>query len=276
MYGIGSEFDGNSAFAGGGFMPSQATQTADHSFPPARSRDSLGLIPLTVKQISEAPRNDKGHLVVDGVELSNVKFVGMVTNKTERVTDVGFLLDDGTGKLIVHRWTNEAVDQKEMENIVDGMYVKVHGKLNDFQGKAQLVAFVVRPLTDFNELTYHFIECAYVHLYNTKLQKASVVSDANATSSANGNPCNGYQTMLQNQLSGQYGGDALKGIDQRVMDYLQQPSNLAREKGVHRDEIAQRLNLPVGKIMESIQALENDGLVYSTIDECHYKSTGNG
>lgn len=37
MYGGNNQFDGNAAFSGGGFMPSQATQTAgDHSFSPAK------------------------------------------------------------------------------------------------------------------------------------------------------------------------------------------------------------------------------------------------
>ena len=31
-----SQFDGNAAFSGGGFMPSQATQTAEPAFSPAR------------------------------------------------------------------------------------------------------------------------------------------------------------------------------------------------------------------------------------------------
>lgn len=30
--------------------------------------------------------------------------VGLVCNKVERVTDVGFVLDDGTGRVDVHRW----------------------------------------------------------------------------------------------------------------------------------------------------------------------------
>lgn len=28
----------------------------------------------------------------------------------------------------------------------------------------------IRPVTDFNEITYHFAECIYVHCYNTKLR----------------------------------------------------------------------------------------------------------
>ena len=34
----GSQFDGNAAFSGGGFMPSQATQAPDPSFSPAKVR----------------------------------------------------------------------------------------------------------------------------------------------------------------------------------------------------------------------------------------------
>lgn len=34
----GSQFDGNAAFSGGGFMPSQTTQAPDHSFSPAKVR----------------------------------------------------------------------------------------------------------------------------------------------------------------------------------------------------------------------------------------------
>lgn len=77
-----------------------------------------------------------------------------------------------------------------------------------------------------------------------------------------------------------------------------------REKGVHRNELVQQLNVPLGKILyvslylplihmqwvvcnpflpfdffaldrEAIESLEAEGLVYSTIDECHYKSTAN-
>ncbi|GAB4838250.1 hypothetical protein Ancab_027779 [Ancistrocladus abbreviatus] len=275
----GSQFDGNAAFSGGGFMPSQATQTADPSFSPAKNREAQGLVPLTVKQIKEAlsSTDEKAGFVVDGVDVNNVTIIGMVLNKVERVTDVGFVIDDGTGRIDIHRWVNEALDSKEMENMVDGMYVRVLGHIKGFQGKRQLVAYAVRPVTDFNELTYHFMECAYVHLYNTKLRKvSSLPTDVPVNSSINGTPFKGQQAVPQNQFPRQYGVEGLKGIDQMVIDYLQQPSCLAREKGVHVNELAQRLNIPVGKIMESIKALEDEGLVYSTVDDSHYKSTGNG
>ncbi|KAI8019963.1 Replication protein A 32 kDa subunit A [Camellia lanceoleosa] len=274
-----NQFEGSAAFSGGGFMPSQATQTADPFFSTSKNRDSQPLLPLTVKQISEAfqSSDDKSNFLIDGVDVNNVKLVGMVFNKTERVTDVFFVLDDGTGRIDCNRWVNEAVDTKEVEGISDGMYVRVHGHLKGFQGKRHLVAFSIRPLTDYNEIPYHFVECMYVHSYNTKLQKQQGgASTVNMTSSAVSTPSKGYQAAPPNQYVGNYGIDGLKGIDQVVMDYLQQPACLTREKGVHVTEISQQLNMPVDKITISIKALEEEGLVYSTIDEYHFKSTGNG
>ncbi|KNA21647.1 hypothetical protein SOVF_041380 [Spinacia oleracea] len=270
-----SQFDGNAAFSGGGFMPSQATQSADPSYSTAKNRDAQALVPLTVKQMNEAvsASNESGTFLVDGVDVSNVTLVGLVFNKTERVTDVGFVLDDGTGRIDVHRWVNEPHDSNELSKIMDGMYVRIYASLKGFHGKKQLTAFSVRPLTDFNEVTFHYLECMYVHVYCTKLQPANVSTDAQMISSVNGTPFRGHQGIQQNQFPGQF--DELRGVDQMVMEYLQQPANLAKTVGVNVNEIAQRLSIPLDKIMTSVKHLEEEGFAYSTLDEYHYKSTAN-
>ncbi|KAG8376797.1 hypothetical protein BUALT_Bualt09G0101300 [Buddleja alternifolia] len=279
MYG-NSQFDGNAAFSGGGFMPSQATQSADPAFSPAKNRDAQGLLPLTVKQISEAfqASDDKANFLIDGVDVNNVKLVGMLFEKTERVTDVSFVLDDGTGRIDCHRWVNEAVDTKEMELLLNGMYVKVHGHLKGFQGKKQLMVYSVRPVTDYNEIANHFADCIYVHCHNTRLRKLQDAGQVpgHMPNSAVNTPSKGYQPTPSNQFSVQYNVDGVKGPDKIVLTYLQQPSCVTREKGVHRNELAQQLNLPDKKISEAIESLESEGLIYSTIDEFHYKSTANG
>lgn len=262
-------------------MPSQSTQSADPSFSSSSSknRDSQPLLPLTVKQISEALQSsdDKTNFLIDGVDVNNVTLVGLVFNKTERVTDVAFVINDGTGHIDCIKWNSEAVDNKEMEGILNGMYVRVHGHLKGFQGKKQLVVFSIRPLEDYNEIAYHFVECMYVHNYNTKIRLQSGGPTLSMPNTAFNTPLKGYQSAPPNQYSGAVHSsmDALKGIDQMVIDYLQQPQCLAREKGVPINEIAQRLNMPAEKVTMSIKSLEDEGLVYSTIDDYHYKSTGN-
>ncbi|KAL6521187.1 hypothetical protein OROGR_017756 [Orobanche gracilis] len=311
MYG-NSQFDGNAAFSGGGFMPSQATQTADPSFSPAKNRDAQALLPLTVKQINEAfqSSDDKANFLIDGVDVNNVKLVGMLNEKTERVTDVTFVLDDGTGCINCQRWVNEAVDMKEMDLLLNGMYVKVHGHLKGFQGKKQLMVYsvrfvcasvslysyiivvpfptlhnkliehAIRPLTDYNEIANHFADCIYVHCYNIRIRKipdATQVSGHIPNSAVN-TPSKGYQPTSSNHasVSVQYNMDGVKGIEKAVLNYMQQPSCLVGAKGVHYREVAQRLNIPENKIIEIMKSLEVEGLVYSTIDDNHFKSTANG
>ncbi|KAK6944567.1 OB-fold nucleic acid binding domain, AA-tRNA synthetase-type [Dillenia turbinata] len=251
-----TQFDGNVAFSGGGFMPSQATQSAaDPSFSPAKNRDAQGLLPLTVKQISEAllSSDDKSNILIDGVDVNNVTLVGMILNKTPRVTDVSFKLDDGTGLVYCTRWVNgEASETREMDAVEDGMYVRVHGHLKSFQGKKQLVAFAVRPITDFNEITTHFLECIYVHLYNTKSTLQGGISTQTAMiNPVTNTPSKGYQAPPETEFSGQYSVEGVKSIDQRVLDYM-------------------------NSILEAFKSLEAEGLIYSTVDEWHYKSTANG
>ncbi|KAJ8543075.1 hypothetical protein K7X08_005598 [Anisodus acutangulus] len=263
------------SFSGGGFMPSQSTQGgSDPSRTSAKSRDNPPLLPLTVKQISQAIQSsdDKSNFVVDGVDVNNVRLVGMSFKKSERVTDVSFVIDDGTGRIECTRWVNDAVDTKEMEEVSDGMYVRVHGHLKGFQGKTQLVIFAIRPITDYNEVATHFLECIYVHHCNRKPQSGLSVSTPGQTDvpAAVSAPSSAYNSS---QFSGQLNIDGLKGIEKIVIDYLEQPSSLAQEKGIHRNEIAQQLKVPLEKIMEAIASLESEGLIYSTIDECHYKST---
>ncbi|RWW21656.1 hypothetical protein BHE74_00005306 [Ensete ventricosum] len=65
-------------------------------------------------------------------------------NKVERVTDCSFTLDDGTGRIDINRWINEAPDANEVTAIQNGIYVKVHGHLKGFHSKRHAFAFSVR------------------------------------------------------------------------------------------------------------------------------------
>ncbi|KAM7268815.1 hypothetical protein ACFE04_010981 [Oxalis oulophora] len=261
-----------------------STQFGD-STTPSKSRDPVGLVPLTVKQISEATQSgdDKSNFVVDGLDVTNVTLVGMVSEKAVKITDVGFVLDDGTGTIGCRRWVNDAFDTKEVEAIEDGIYVRVNGNLKSFQGIRQLVAFSVRPVTSFDEVTFHFIECIHFHMQSTKAQGGSlsqpmVVDNTNMTTPVRaGSDESKAQTTPASQLSMQFNVDGLKNNDVKILEYLQQHANNEqikeeiREKGMHRDELARQLKIPMEKILDSIKNLEDEGLVYSTIDDYHFK-----
>lgn len=260
-------------------MPSQPSQFANSTPSPAKSRDTQGLISVTVKQISEAFQSgdEKSNFIIDGVDVTNVKVVGIVFNKIARSSDIRFQLDDGTGRVECIRWVTENLDTSEMDALEDGTYVRLIGHLQSFQGKKQLNAFAVRSVTNFDEVTCHFIECIYIHLQNSKMQShggalaQSQMADSSLSTPVRG-ASNGYQPALTNDFSMQYSVDGLKGFDKLVLNYLQQPSNIDREMGVHVDELSQQLKAPIQKIKDAIEFLEKEGLVYSSIDDYHYKA----
>ncbi|KAK8513464.1 hypothetical protein V6N12_052652 [Hibiscus sabdariffa] len=274
-----NQFDAASAFSRGGFMPSQSSQFANST--PSQSRDTQGLLPVTVKQISEASRSgdEKPNFIIDGVHVNNVKLIGMLFNKNVRSSDVRFDLDDGTGRVECRRWVTESVDTREMDALDrEGTYVRVIGHLQSFQGKTQLNVFSVRPVVNFDEVTCHFIECICCHLQNSKGQLEGgamaqpQMTDSSLSTPVRGVASNGYQPALTNNASVQYTTDGFKGFDKLVLNYLQQPANIDREMGVHLNELSQQLKAPIEKIKDAIEFLEREGLVYSSIDDYHYKA----
>ncbi|KAM2377395.1 hypothetical protein ACFX1X_044007 [Malus domestica] len=118
-----------------------------------------------------------------------------------------------------------------MQEIEDGMYVRVNGHLKVFQGVRQIVAFYVRPVKNFDEVTFHFIECIHTHLQMSKLQlQGNAATQTRPMNSSLNTPVGsrstGYQTAPSNQFSGQFSVHGLKSCDQLVLDYLQQPSSI--------------------------------------------------
>ncbi|KAL9330941.1 hypothetical protein ACSQ67_000551 [Phaseolus vulgaris] len=323
-----SQFDAATAFSGGGFMSSQPSNLNDSSPAPSKSRETQGLVPVTVKQISEASQtgDEKSNFVINGVDLNNVTLVGMVFEKVERNTDVNFVLDDGTGRIKCRRWVNETFDTKEMEEVMNGMYVRVFGHLKSFQGVRQLVAFSVRhvcyshfvlywclllkngvavivvcqiykdvdgsgealciflgalalaprmrPVTNFDEIPFHFIDSIYYHL-RSKMKLEGITSTNPLYVSSFNTPVknapNGSQAPPSNPAYAQYSVDGLKDCDKLIIDYLKQHSDISDEFGKHVNELSRELKLPMDRIMLSLKTLVDDGLVYSTIDDYHYK-----
>ncbi|KAB2614503.1 replication protein A 32 kDa subunit A-like [Pyrus ussuriensis x Pyrus communis] len=235
----GSQFDATNAFSGDGFMASLPTQFDDSTPSPAK--------------ISEAHQSgdEKSNFVINGADVANVSVVRMAFDNAERNTDVGFTVDDGQGESsaedgnFLHCPVNENFDSREMQEIEDGMYVRVNGHLKVFQGVRQIVAFSVRPVKNFDEVTFHFIECIHTHLqmsklhyyfelmnellWNTATQTQPMNSSLNTPVESRST---GYQTAPSNQL---FSIDGLKSCDQLVLDYLQQPSSIGKEKGIHTD-----------------------------------------
>ncbi|TYH64225.1 hypothetical protein ES332_D07G251700v1 [Gossypium tomentosum] len=222
-----NEFHGNAVFSGGGFMPSQATQTVPDCPSSSYKSDARCSMPLTVKQLKDLSRVGESGISIDGVDVNNIVLVGMVSKIDNAVSDCTFRVD---------------------------IYICCVGFMN-------------KPVTDFNEIAKHFIEGIYVHLYNTNLRGGMTTQPEVANSNfGNPTKSYGYQTNLTNQFSGQYNTveEQIRGVSSKVLQYLRRLACLyvfnASETGVPSDVVARELN-------KSLEFLVSEGLVYTTIDD---------
>ncbi|KAF7090114.1 hypothetical protein CFC21_092927 [Triticum aestivum] len=276
-------------------MPSQTTNTPEGSGGGiTKTRGAQTLLPLTVKQIMDASQtnDDKSSFVVNGTEVSTVgagcsasasivqsctdvkvRLVGRMMNKAERITDVRFILDDGTGRIEVNRWANETSDNTEMGLVKDGDYVIVNGGLKGFQGKRHIVAYSVRLVTNYNDITHHFLYCIYVHLDLAKAKKSATQPQvtANASTWNQAPPPNNQAPTLS--ASGNAGGQELTDM---VMNVFHDPVLVNLEHGVSIAQVASRLNISDALARSTVAHLIDLGNLYPTIDDNHYKSTLNG
>nr|KJB53779.1 hypothetical protein B456_009G005000 [Gossypium raimondii] len=264
-----NEFDGNAAFAGGGFMPFQATQTApDRPSSSSKNSDARCLTPVTVKQLKDLSKVGESGISIDGVDVNNIVLVGIISKIDNAVSDCTFRVDDGTGWVECTKWV--------------GMYVRVYGQFKSIQSRRSIHTFSIRPITDFNEIAHHFLECIYVHLYNTKLRLRmtsatdGMTAQPQVANSYSGNHIMGYsyQTNSTSQFSNQYNTDEeqIRGISSMVLQYLRRPACLASEMGVSSDIVARELNVSVDKVRKTLDFLASEGVVYTTTDD-HYKFT---
>lgn len=274
-YGGGYEAYGNDDYAGngGGFMSSQPS--GSQSTPNKRGSGVQNILPVSVKQLQSLNAGDD-ELRLDGQEVSTLRLVGLVTNLTPQSTSVRFQLDDASGAIDCQYFVNADEDDSEAD-LSEGSYARVVGKLRSFQGKTSLSCFSVATLQDMNELTHHLLEVIYIHCYNTKGPLHNGKADVAMTSF-------NTPTKAVNQWNQSATGGFGNGVDDGMMD-----SNFSQEQKAILDVLAtctsnrglkidQIFNDLRGQISEpqlrsALNYLMNEGHVYSTIDEDHFKRT---
>ncbi|AQK76402.1 replication protein A 32 kDa subunit A isoform X3 [Zea mays] len=270
------------------FSPSQFTSSqnaAADSTTPSKMRGASSTMPLTVKQVVDAQQSGTGEkgapFIVNGVEMANIRLVGMVNAKVERTTDVTFTLDDGTGRLDFIRCTFSVgkspcfcADVHWLSR--NGMYIAVIGSLKGLQERKRATAFSIRPITDFNEVTLHFIQCVRMHIENTELKAGSParINSSMGVSFSNGFSESSTPTSLKSSPAPVTSGSSDTDLHTQVLNFFNEPANLESEHGVHVDEVLKRFKLlPKKQITDAIDYNMDSGRLYSTIDEFHYKAT---
>lgn len=215
---------------------------------------------------------------VNGEEVHNLTLLGKIVRADDSSTSLVYDIDDGTGKVEVKIWVDSEDPDGQAKNKEEwkvGSYVRVYGHLRAFQGKRGVIAFNMRPVTDFNEITYHFLEVVYCNSHNLKRAAEATTAPGAAMPSAAANNAYAAPNGGAAPVAAAGAGVAATGsCSDQVFQIFNGPQG-ASDVGVHVNEVAKQLNgrFTEPQVREAVEHLVNEGHLYSTIDDDHFKST---
>jgi replication factor A2 len=219
----------------------------------------------------------------DGRELHRVKLVGAVRSYDVHSTHIVYSIEDSTGLIEVKDWLNQddnpASAQLRQEACQDHIYVRIIGQLKDYDGSRHIVADSdsIRKVKTGNEYTHHLLEVAYSAQRHQKTFGASPYQPYNAASSGvgfSGGNGGGMASVGQPMhAAGQFQTDSKNPVNVSVRAYIVAEGE-SSDAGVDIHECIQYLSNrhSEAEVRRAIEELTEEGHVYSTIDERHFKA----
>ncbi|KAL3458111.1 hypothetical protein BJX64DRAFT_234244 [Aspergillus heterothallicus] len=274
-YGYGNNSYGGGGGGGGGFMPGETSSPSGGG----RSDDrNTTMRPITIKQALDATQPyPEASYQIDSQDVSSVVLVGQVRNISSQATNITYKLDDGTGEIEAKQWvtpddsmdtTDESLASggKDRNGVELNGYAKVFGKLKTMFGDRKIITtHCVRPLTDINEVHFHFLEAAAVHLFFTR-GPAPAAGGSGAGGSGGGMK---DDSMADGGYGAAGGGGgnlpAMTPLAKRVYNLLKtEPQS---NEGMQAQQIAAKLGVSIGDVARAGDELLNAAVIFSTVDE---------
>ncbi|XP_045401755.1 replication protein A 32 kDa subunit [Lemur catta] len=258
---------GSSTYGGaGGYTQSPGgfgSPTPSQAEKKSRTR-AQHIVPCTISQLLSATVIDDT-FKIGNVEISQVIIVGIIRHAEKAPTNIVYKIDDMTAApMDVRQWVDTDDTGGENTVVPPETYVKVAGHLRSFQNKKSLVAFKIMPLEDMNEFTTHILEVVNAHM---------ILSKSNSQSPARRAPVSN-PGMSE---AGSFGGTSFipaNGLTVAQNQVLNLIKACPRPEGLNFLDLKNQLkHMSVSSIKQALDFLSNEGHIYSTVDDDHFKST---
>ncbi|XP_051577567.1 replication protein A 32 kDa subunit-like isoform X2 [Myxocyprinus asiaticus] len=253
----------------GGFASPAASQGGEKK---GRSR-AQQIVPCSVSQLMSAVQAEDVFKVGE-VEIAQVTIVGIIRSTDKSTINIQYKVDDMTAApMDVKQWIDTEDMGVDNSVIPPGTYVKVSGNLRSFQNNRSLVAFSIRPLEDMNEVTSHMLEVVHTHMQQSKPQAmmggggGMNMMPTSHTSIGGMGSAGGYSGASMMLVNG------LSANQNQVLSLIKSCHD---PQGISTQDLKQKLNsMSVAVIRQIVDFLSNEGHIFSTIDEDHFRSTDN-
>ncbi|KAL3317438.1 DNA-directed RNA polymerase I subunit rpa2 [Cichlidogyrus casuarinus] len=168
--------------------------------------------------------------------------VGYISSVNIVNTRIDYEINDYTGRsCTVQKFFD---DDNPPETIPENTYVRVVGQVRTFNESKSVVAFSITPIEDMNMLTAHMMEIIYSHML------------------LRSNAAGGVSTAITSKPQ----GDVSTEINRVV-------ASCNNSDGITAKEVHSKLpHLSLDSVIKAMDRLLQEGYIYSTVDESHFKS----
>ncbi|XP_044460225.1 replication protein A 32 kDa subunit B-like [Triticum aestivum] len=173
-----------------------------------------------------------------------------MVNKQVSDNSVFFTLADGTGCVKARVWFENGIDVMCSASISDGVYVKITGRLRAELGVPVVAAYSLSVVTNFNDITHHFLDCIYVHLMMRSDHAKRVVHSLALVPFAASACWLALHAVSQRLIKIRSNRRRLgvkaeeENLTDMIMGFLDQPGISALEHGVSVNLVVERLGIP--------------------------------
>lgn len=269
----------NSGFGGkptapGGYISSPGTlQESPSSQKPKSQRRAQNLVPITIADFYKAMSTSENVKIGD-TEAGLLTFIGVVRKVDVQSTVHIYEIDDMTGQcLIVKRWLDESNSGTNGElppiTLVENSYARVNGVARKVQGQTFLLGINLRPVTDLNELTKHLLEVVHTKFMLTQEEKKGGAANSSMN---NYGGAMAHSTPFQGaNMDSNIGIDS--GLPKEQAMILKIINNSSEPGGCSKQFLQQSLKLPPPVLNKALVDLCDEGHIYTTTDDEHYRGT---
>ncbi|XP_015375818.1 PREDICTED: replication protein A 32 kDa subunit-B [Diuraphis noxia] len=219
------------------------------------------VITVAIRELFDSNEENKNtHVVVVGI----IKQVETQTLKNM------FTIEDNTGRLLCIQWGDEN-ELSRYPKLIENAYFKVVGSKRIQNDKVTLLCHSVRPLESLNELTHHLLSIIALPLITEEINMTSGTQQSIATNQKDflisGDNANGFMDTTNNL--------SLNPKQLKVYTVIKRCQDEAGYSALDIQKILPE-KIPLPEIEKILSFFIEEGHIFSTIDENHYKVTDFG
>lgn len=209
---------------------------------------------------------------MEGFDVGMIQVVGRVTNIEKATTKNTYQMEDHTGSVDVIQWMEEGSNEPELP--IDS-HIKVLGSMRTQGEKRHIMAFRILDVPSQEERDCHLLQVVHSHLKLKQLHEKMTGGGSSMDQSGLSNSMMGsvIGTSFGGGMSTTTSSASFGNKNYDTVYALIRGSNDPNGINVGSIFNAVQSKMSKGEMDGAVEFLSNEGHIYSTVDDEHFKTT---